>query len=215
MDKTQSYFVYAPPKSNSHGHAVRDKNIIRATKNVIESFVSNFNATTDNKLLLTLQYDKKSELPQALKTIERLNEFLGPSKNESDNLGFDFIANSITWESYSVNVFDLLNYVNQIKDESFLPLSKYFISVFYSYETNTETEGFVMRSIESGRLFVRLHLIIPYPIEDEKSYDYFLNYTNHYHLNLMASILDVSVQVKEGMVNGSLIKNYRTVLIPV
>ena len=76
MDQTKSYFVYSPPKSNSHGHGVRDKNVRRATQRVIESFVDAFNATTDNKLQLTLHYDKKNELEKARKTIEKLNEFL-------------------------------------------------------------------------------------------------------------------------------------------
>lgn len=170
MDQTQSYFVYRPPKSNSHGHSVRDKNVRRATEKVIDSFVRSFNATTDNKLQLTLHYDKKNELQKAFKTIEKLNEFLGPAKRTWDNAGFEHIDSTITWESEKINILDLLDYVDKIKDDSYLPLSKYWISCFYHYGNNTEANGQIMCSIESGGLFVRLHLIIPYPIDDEKSY---------------------------------------------
>jgi hypothetical protein len=89
LDKSLSYFVYSPPKSNSHGHGVRDKNLRRATQKLIDSFVSSFKATTDNKLQLTLRYDKNNELQKAHKTIEKLNEFLGTSKREWDNAGYE------------------------------------------------------------------------------------------------------------------------------
>ena len=171
MDRTQSYFAYSPPKSNSHGHGVRDKNVRRATQKVIDSFVSSFKATTDNKLQLTLHYDKINELQKAHKTIEKLNEFLGLPKREWDNAGFEIMDNTITWENDNMNILDLLDYVDKLKDDSYLPLSKYWISSFYHYGDNTKAHGQIMCSIESGRLFVRLHLIIPYSIDTDKCYE--------------------------------------------
>lgn len=171
MDKTLSYFVYSPPKSNSHGHGVRDKNVRRATQNLIDSFVSSFKATTDNRLQLTLSYDKNNELQKAHKTIEKLNEFLGISKREWDNSGFENMDNTITWENENTNILEFLDYVDKIKDDSYLPLSKYWISSFYHYGKSPEPYGHIMCSIEAGRLFVRLHLIIPYPIDNDKCYE--------------------------------------------
>ncbi len=171
MDKTLSYFVYSPPKSNSLGHGVRDKNVRQATQKLIDSFVSNFKATTDNKLQLTLHYDKNNEFQKANKTIEKLNEFLGLSIREWDNVGFENMDNTITWENENTNILDLLDYIDKLKDESYLPLSKYWISCFYHYGKSPEPNGQIMCSIESGKLFVRLHLIVPYPINDEKCYE--------------------------------------------
>ena len=171
MNKKLSYFVYSPPKSNSHGHGVRDKNIRRATQNVIDSFVSSFKATTDNKLQLTLSYDKTNEIQSAKNTIKKLNDFLGVSKREWDNAGYENMDNTITWENENTNILDLLEFVDKLKDDSYLPLSKYWISSFYHYGKNPEPNGHIMCSIESGRLFVRLHLIVPYPIDDDKCYE--------------------------------------------
>jgi hypothetical protein len=174
MDHTKSYFVYSPPKSNSHGHGVRDKNVIRATQKVIDCFVSSFNATTDNKLQLTLHYDKNSELQKASKTIEKLNEFLGPSQREWNNIGYEHMENTITWEVLKISIIDLLKYTEKIKDDSFLPLTKYRISSSYHYRNNNEASGFIMCFIELGRLFVGLHLVIPHSIDDKKCFE-FLN----------------------------------------
>lgn len=171
MDKTLSYFVYRPPKSNSHGHGVRDKNVRRATQNLIDSFVTSFKATTDNRLQLTLSYDKNNELQKAHKTIEKLNEFLGISKREWDNAGFENMDNTITWENENTNILEFLYYVEKLKDDSYLPISRYWISSFYQYGKSPEPNGHIMCSIEAGRLFVRLHLIIPYPIDNDKCYE--------------------------------------------
>ncbi|ABG59733.1 hypothetical protein [Cytophaga hutchinsonii] len=171
MDKTLSYFVYSPPKSNSHGHGVRDKNVRRATQRLIDSFVSSFKATTDNRLQLTLSHDKNNELQKARNTIEKLNNFLGTAKREWDNAGFEKMENTMTWENENANILDLLDYIDKLKDDSFLPLSKYWISCFYHYGKSPEPYGHIMCSIESGRLFVRLHLIIPYPIDNDKCYE--------------------------------------------
>ncbi len=171
MDQALSYFVYSPPKSNSHGHGVRDKNVRRATQRLIDSFVGSFNATTDNKLQLTLSYDKNTELQKARNTIEELNNFLGTAKREWDNAGFENMENTVTWENENTNILDLLDYIDKLKGDNFLPLSKYWISCFYQYGTSPEPYGHIMCSIESGRLFVRLHLILPYPIDNDKCYE--------------------------------------------
>jgi hypothetical protein len=55
---------------------VRDKNIKRAVQKVVDSFVDNFKATSNDKLQLTLHYDKSNELElqSAHKTVEKLND---------------------------------------------------------------------------------------------------------------------------------------------
>lgn len=171
MDKLLSYLVYSPPKSISHGHGVRDKNVRNATQKVISAFVECFDAITDNKVQLELSYDKKSELEKAHKTITKLNEYLGLSIRKWDNFGYENMENTITWESYNTNILDLLEYVDKINNVDYLPLTKYWISSFYHYGKKNEANGHIMCSIESGRLFVRLGFVIPYPINNEKSYE--------------------------------------------
>ena len=171
MDETLSYLVYCPPKSNSHGQAVRDKNLTRATQRLIDSFVTNFKAITDNKIQLTLYYDKNKETLKAYKTIEKLIELLGVSTRQWDNTGYENMDNTITWENDNVNILDLLDFVDKLHDDTYLPLSKYWISCFYHYGDNSKPKGFIMCSIESARLFVRLRFIIPYSIDDNKCYD--------------------------------------------
>lgn len=171
MDERLSYFAYSPPKSNSHGHASRDKNLQRATQKVIDSAVSLFNATCDEKLSLTLRYDKKTELEKAHKTINKLTAFLGPQHSEWDNADFEFIENSVSWKSKTQSILDLIAYANTIQDDNYLPLSKYWISTFYHYGKQDEPHGHMMICIEMGRLFTRLSLIIPHTVDDEKSYE--------------------------------------------
>jgi hypothetical protein len=170
MDQKLSYLAYSPPKSNSHGHGVRHKNVKLATQKVIDSFVGLFNATNNDTLSLTLYYDKKTELDKANKTIEKLTEYLGPTIREWDNEGFEYMQNTVNWESKTISIIELLDYIENIKDDSYLPLSKYWISTFYLYG-NAETHSHIMLSIEAGRLFIRLHLIIPYEINDKKCYE--------------------------------------------
>lgn len=171
MDRTQSYFVYSPPKSNSNGHGVRDKNVVRATQKVIVAFVESFNATAGDRVQLTLHYDKKNELEKARNVIDKLNIFFGPSTRRWDNAGFEKLDNTIQWEFEKKNILEILNYVEELNDDSYLPLSKYWISGYYSYGKSPEPYGTIMCSIESGRLFVRLNLILPFPIENERCYE--------------------------------------------
>ena len=119
MDKSQSYFVYNPPKSNSHGHGVRDKNVKRATQKVIDALVSSFNATTDNKLQLTLSYNKKSEFQKGQKTIKRINEFLGSPKKEWDSAEEEDMDNTITWENDNADILEFLEYIDKLDDDSY------------------------------------------------------------------------------------------------
>jgi hypothetical protein len=171
MHPDSSYFVYCPPKSNSHGHSVKDKNLKRATQKVIDSFMSSFNAVPDNKLQLTLHYDKINELQKAQKTIELLSNFLGPNNRESDNYCGLNIENTISWENIKTPILDIINFIESNKDETLLPISNYDISSFFHYGEIPEKSGFIMLSIGSGKLFVRLSLTIPFPIDNEKSYE--------------------------------------------
>jgi len=171
MDKTQSYIVYRPPKSNSFGHAIRDRNISRATKMVIDGFKECFDNTSEDTLKLTLYYNKKEELEKAHKTIDKLNEFMGLPIREWENIGFDLMENNITWQNKEKSILDVIAYVEELKEECFLPLSKYWISSHLSFKINLEFNGSIMLSIESGRLFVRLKLVFPKSIDDDETYN--------------------------------------------
>ncbi|ESU18454.1 hypothetical protein FCR2A7T_29360 [Flavobacterium cauense R2A-7] len=173
MDRNLSYFVYQPPKSNSHGHGVRDKNILRGLKKVIDVFTENFGEMQSDKLELDLYYDKanEEEFILAKNTISKLEEFLGLSIRQWENTGYEHLKDSMSWENDKKNIFDLLTYLNTYEDEALLPLNQFSISQFYNYGDNKTANGYIMCSIESGKLFIRLHLILPYPIEDERAYE--------------------------------------------
>lgn len=173
MDRTKSYFLYVPPKSNSHGHAVRDKNVKRATQKVIDCFVENFNAITNNEVQLTIYFNNDDELQKAQKTTEELNKFLGLPKREWNNAGFEHAPNYITWETNDKFILETIDYVNQLSEDRFLPLSNYWINCHYHYgQPKVSPSGTIGCSIESGRLFVRLRIIFPYTIDDNQSYDF-------------------------------------------
>jgi hypothetical protein len=172
MDSTKSYLVYMPPKSNSHGHGVRAKNIIAATQMVIDAFKDSFNAKYDKNLQLTVNYNSKKEQEEADRTISRIVEFMGLPTRTSDAVVPMENDKSLTWEAVDLEMPAVLDYVNQINDDRFLPLSNYWISSFYSYGKSPEPSGSMMCSIESGRLFVRLlNVILPYTIESDQSYE--------------------------------------------
>lgn len=165
MDKTLSYFVYSPPKSNSHGHGIRDKNVKRAVQRYVNSFVNSFNAIAIRELLVTLRYDRRNEIEHqnAQVIIEKLDDFLGTSNKD--------LGSTITWQNKEKDILDILEYLEQIKSENLLPLSRFTISYSYNYGQSPDPYGYTMCSIESGRLFVRLHLILPFTIDDERTYE--------------------------------------------
>ena len=171
MDNTQSYLVYSPPKSTSHGHSVRGKNIRHLTQKVIDSFVLFFNAKIFNKLKVTLDYEK-NELENAYRTIEKLNEFLGAPISETDKTGYGNVKMSTSWENEGKNILELLDFIDKINDERFLPFSKYWISGFYQCRENEGDNGDMMCTIDSGGLFIRFYLVMPYTIDDERTYDF-------------------------------------------
>ena len=172
MNREKSYFVYCPPKSNSHGHTVRDKNIKVGLTKVVNAIVENLNAKQNGKMNLDIYFEKGNaeELISAKNTTEKLNQFLGLPLREFDNTGFESHKNSVTWESNSKNIFDLLDYLEKSKNQNLLSLNNFSISQFYYYGTRESANGNIMFSIESGKLFVRLNLILPYSTDDKRIY---------------------------------------------
>ncbi len=172
MDITKSFFVYSPSKSNSNGHGVRDKDITRGLKKVVDAVVGNFGAKQSDKMELNIYYDKVNveEFLCAKNTIIKLNEFLGKPLRDWENTGYEYLKNSMTWESDKKNIFDVLSYLETERNEAVLPLNQFWISQFYSYGNNEMANGYIMCSVESGKLFVRLHLIFPFSIDDERTY---------------------------------------------
>lgn len=173
-NKDISILMYVPPKSNSHGHAVRDKNIKRALRKVVDAFISNLKVTVENEMQITIYFDKKDkkELLLANNTIFYLTEYLGKYKTEWINPGYEYFKDSISWEVKGKDCFDLLDYLDQINQSEILPIENFWISNHYSdrdeAKLNTLILTTLMCSIESGRLFVRFRIMFPYIIDDER-----------------------------------------------
>lgn len=76
--------MYVPPKSSSHGHAIRDKNIKRALRRVVDAFISNLRVIAGDELRITIYFDKdnKEELFLANNTTACLTQYLGENKRE-------------------------------------------------------------------------------------------------------------------------------------
>jgi hypothetical protein len=169
-DKTLSYFVYQPPKSNSFGHGVRGNDIEGNLKKTIDSFVENFDVKPKGKLKTTIEYDGTNEQELALKynTVTALNSML---KNPLREHTAQFVGfkDSVTWENSDKTILDVLKCIEAQK-VNLLPLVNFHISSSLGYGDNTTAYGWITCSIELGRLFVRMRFIIPYSTNDEKAY---------------------------------------------
>ncbi len=174
MDKNLSYFSYRPPKSNSMGHSIRDRNLRRVTSKLAEVFIKYFDAKPDEEMQVNIYYDKKDDIAvkKAQNTISKLNSFLGGPLREWDNPGYEHSENSVTWETKEKDIFSLLDFIESYKSDDVLDISKYWISTFYHYGTIGKPHGHMMFSIKSGRLFVRTRLILPFTIDDQRVYEF-------------------------------------------
>lgn len=207
INKDISILVYAPPKSNSHGHAVRDKNIKRALRKVVDAFISNLKVVRNDELRVDIYFDKndEKELLLANNTISYLTQYLGKYTREWVNPGYEYLKDSKTWEIKGKDCFDLLDYLEQINDSDILPIKNFWISNSYSYrdeaELNTLILTTLMCSIESGRLFVRFRIMFPYTIDDERLYQLLEKFNKELPFNLSNKhfrILGLNIDNKYG-----------------
>lgn len=168
MDKNLSYLVYVPPKSNSHGHSVRDKDINRGLKKITETFTENFGVTQFGEVQVTLYHNsKKDNQIQIDNSISKFKELLGVPLRTWGNAEYPDLRNSITWETTDKSIFDIEDYYQRNKS-ALLPLENFWIYCAYGYGSGDSIHGSVSCSIESGKLFVRLHLIFPFSIDDPR-----------------------------------------------
>ena len=171
MNKNLSYFVYRPPKSNSFGHAVRDKNISRALKKMIDALTDILNAKPIDELTVIIYYKKVDELEfqSAIKVIDQLSKLLGEPQRRWDNTGFEQHDNYVTWVNKDKNIFEVLELIQMMVKSYTLPLNKYWLGRSYHYGTRDQPNGHITCSIELGRLFVRFaYLVLPINIEDQR-----------------------------------------------
>jgi len=169
LERHLSYLIYTPPKSNSHGHGARDRNLQRALTKTVDAFTDHLKAYPAEKLGVVLYYHKESEkeLLQAEYTIATICRLIGEPKYTWDNADYPALPNSVTWETDDKTIFEMLEHLEKEVKERILPVSCFWIHQSYTYGNPPDGPyGTIMCSIEQGRLFVRLRLIFPYPIGD-------------------------------------------------
>jgi len=167
MNKNLSYFVYSLPKSNAQGHRVKDKNIYRGLRKAFDAFATNFLAYQSGNIQLELSYSTEDEQEILLtkNSITKLNDFLGLPVREWKNNKNELIQNSVIWESETKNIFDILEYFETHKTNSILLLNHFTITQFYYYGTKITQNAQILFTIASGKLYVKVYLILPFATE--------------------------------------------------
>lgn len=176
MDTNASFFVYALPKSNSHGHYVKDKNLIRGLTKAISAFEKGFAGYQSGNVQVEIFYkkDNEQELVLAHQTLSKFNNFLGLPIHKWENTGDEYLKSSVRWESSSKNILDILEYLTLHKKEV-LPLFHFTIIQFYHYGTKITENAQVTYVIDYGKLFINLYMILPYSASAEKVYELIAN----------------------------------------
>jgi len=171
MNTNSSFFVYALPKSNSLGHYVKDKDISRGLKKVIDTFEKNFAGYQSGNIQVEIFYkkDNEQELVLAQQTISKVNNFLGLPVHEWENQGNEYLKTSIRWENSSKNILAILEYLTAHKNE-LLPVSHFTVLQFYHYGTKITENAQITYIVDSGKLFIDLYMILPYTENEEKVY---------------------------------------------
>jgi hypothetical protein len=170
MNKLESYLVYQPPKSNSHGHWVRDKNIGRGLQRTIHAFVNNLNMHQDGDLDIRLPKDDNSESDISWKNTRELfiKHFGEPSYGQQPL--FDGIKDALMWKA-SISLFDLLEMFEPAKLKDLIPLDYLWLHAAYAYGHADSPHGTVSCFIIPHKLLISLRIILPYTIEDPRLYE--------------------------------------------
>ena len=169
MNTNASFFVYTRPKSNSHGHYVKDKNLSRGLTQVINAFEKGFEGYQSGNIQVEIFYNKEyeHELELAQQTVSKLNTFLGLPIHKWENSGDEYFKNSIRWESASKNILDILEFIN-IHQNNVLPILHFTMIQFYHYGTKITENAQITYIIDYGKLFVNLYMILPYSADEKK-----------------------------------------------
>lgn len=174
MDKNLSYFIYALPKSSPEGHRVKDKNTCQGLKKAFNAFAANFSGVQSGSVRLELFYiqEEKDEVLLAKSSIPKINDFLGKPARKWKNTNSVFIRHHVVWENDSKNIQDIVEYL-EAQTENFLALTHFITTQFYHYGTKINENAQILYTVESGKLFVKVNLILPFSID--KSYEIIRN----------------------------------------
>jgi hypothetical protein len=170
MNRSESYLVYVPPKSNSHGHWVRDKNMVRGLKRTVDAFVKNLNMSQFGSLDLRLE---ENISPESHTLWENTRELLINRLGEPDTLlqtGVNGVNNLLRWQVIDKSVFDVLEIYEEAKDKGIFRFDRLWLHSAYHYGHADVPHGLVNCFVISCKLLVSLHLILPYMIQDERLY---------------------------------------------
>jgi hypothetical protein len=170
MNKLESYLVYQPPKSNSHGHWVRDKNIARGLKRAIDAFVSNLTLCQIGDLDIRLPKDSDSESNTSWQNTRDLfiNHFGEPSYGQQPF--FDGLKDTLMWKA-PISLFDLLEMFEPATHKDPIPLDYLWLHAGYGFGQTDSPRGSLSCIIIPRKLLISFRLILPYTIEDPRSYE--------------------------------------------
>jgi hypothetical protein len=172
VDLTKTYLTYSPPKSNSFGNTIRDKNILRGLKSILNVFSKHFDLKEFLELSVNINRDNNGEnWYSRIKTLEFLKELLGEPKFGPIE-GYSDIDKPILWMVNDKNIFDVLEHYSTKNDsDDIIPIKQ--LMIYHSYHYNIKglpKGGSIGCYVFEGKLFVTSHLIFPFEIEDERLY---------------------------------------------
>jgi hypothetical protein len=170
MNTLESYLVYQPPKSNSHGHWIRDKNIGRGLQRTVQAFVTNLNMHQIGDLDIRLPKDSNSESNTFWQNTRDLfiKHFGEPSHGQQPF--FDGLKDTLMWKS-SMSIFDFLEMYEPAKVKELISLDYFWLHAAYGYGHSDIPCGTVGCFVIPHRLLISLRITLPHTIHDERLYE--------------------------------------------
>jgi hypothetical protein len=131
MNQFDSYLVYQPPKSNSHGHWVRDKNIGRGLQRTAHALVNNLDMhqVGDLDIRLPMDSNRENDVPWQNTRDLFIKHFGEPSHSRQPF--FDGIKDMLMWKA-AMDLFDFLKMYEQAKVEEMIPLNHLWLHAAYT-----------------------------------------------------------------------------------
>jgi hypothetical protein len=211
MEKSLSYLAYVPPKSNSHGHAVRDKDILRAINRLSTAVNNSFGIESWRKPNMTVSYYKQNveQLAKATKTLERLIPIFGKPSRTHDNKDFPDYPCSCTWQTLNITMIDVTKQVLELLDNDTLPIKNFWFSSSIKYKFENGPKDFtpftsIMCSVEQGRLFVRIPITFPIPTDDAGLFELVSQFNKDLPFKLNIKHFRLITRKKNKFVSGKL-----------
>lgn len=170
MNQFESYLVYQPPKSNSHGHWVRDKNIDRGLRRTVDAFVTNLDLHQIGDLDIRLPKDSSSASNASWQNTRDLFIKHFGEPNYAQQPFFDGLKDTLMWKA-PISLFDLLEMFEPAKLKDLIPLDYLWLHAAYGYGHTDSPRGTVGCFIIPRKLLVSLRIILPYTIDDPRLYE--------------------------------------------